>query len=172
MSSPGNIGVVIALLATLGIGSITAAWIARLTAISGFRQAWINALRDDFAEWLKLQEVARFNYSARLVQIDAEEFERAGEYLAKAVEAQHDALMLRYRIMTRLNLSEPDHKAFLLKLTDVSGTAQSGPSDPKIIAAAVDAACTVFKREWEVTKWGYLAGTMTRTKAHWRFLFH
>ena len=162
----------ITLIAAIGFGSIVAAWIARLTAISGFRQAWINALREDFAEWMKQQEIARYNYQARLVHLTDENFDKARKCAAKASKAQHTGSMLYYRIATRLNFSEPDHRVLLLALTEVGSQDNEKRSDPTLIARSIDAAAKVFKREWEVTKWGMLAGTATRAKAHWRFLFH
>ena len=49
-----------ALLAGIGVGSIIAAAIGWAVAISNHRQAWINALRDDVAIFLKELEVMHY----------------------------------------------------------------------------------------------------------------
>lgn len=53
----------IALIAAIGVGSIISAFIGHHVAISNHRQAWINALRDDIAEFIKLLE--RMAYTMR-----------------------------------------------------------------------------------------------------------
>jgi uncharacterized membrane-anchored protein YhcB (DUF1043 family) len=50
-------GLFLAVCAGIGVGSIIAAWIGRDVSISQHRQAWIDALRDDLAEYLKEMDV-------------------------------------------------------------------------------------------------------------------
>jgi hypothetical protein len=47
------LGTFIALVAAIGVGTIISALVGHQTAISNHRQAWINALRDDLAEYFK-----------------------------------------------------------------------------------------------------------------------
>lgn len=46
----------VALLAAIGVGTIISALVGHLVAISNHRQDWINALRDDLAEYFKALE--------------------------------------------------------------------------------------------------------------------
>ena len=51
---------ILSFIAVLGIGSIVAALITWRTAISNYRQAWINDLRDDISTYLKELEAMHY----------------------------------------------------------------------------------------------------------------
>ena len=46
----------ISLIAAVGVGTVISALVGHLVAVSNHRQAWINALRDDLAEFSKALE--------------------------------------------------------------------------------------------------------------------
>jgi len=48
----------IALIGAIGVGTIVSALVGHIVAVSNHRQAWINALRDDLAEFSKALEWA------------------------------------------------------------------------------------------------------------------
>src|SRR4051812_30996671 len=102
---------IVPILAVLGIGSITAAFISWRVAIANHRQAWINALRDDIATFLKELEAAHY--------ITADMFREGAdlkELEPKKRETRLAILFTRARIRLRLNRVEPAHKEFEDKL--------------------------------------------------------
>jgi hypothetical protein len=96
-------GTFIALLAGIGVGSIVAALISWLVAISGFRQAWINALRDDLSTYF--QELEKMHYV-----IGDLLHERSEANKQKKREARISILFVYSRIVLRLNRTNDDHR--------------------------------------------------------------
>lgn len=139
----------IALLAAIGVGSITAALVGRWVAISNLRQAWINALRDDLATFFK--ELEQIHYAIGDLQ-------RAPA--AKTEKLKRDArvaiLFVYWRIVMRLNRTERMHIELRGKL-DALMTVSSKVSDRAKVEEALDLARRILKREWEVTKLGPIA---------------
>jgi hypothetical protein len=129
----------IALFAAFGFGSFLSAVLSRWCVISSLRQAWINALRDDLAAYLK--------------EIDAMNFENLN---TNHLETRGSALFVYRRILLRLNIKEDLHVQLaeqlkrLLNVGDVT-------ADNQRIDEAVALARRIFKQEWNVTKYGIFA---------------
>jgi hypothetical protein len=115
----------------------------RAQTISGNRQAWINSLRDDLAEFLSLV------FSLRLKGIPSERF----------LELAQRLRLVQSRIKLRLNPSEQDHVS-LIALVERAVVLAIRANDTDASAAAkasdeiVDLSQSVLKREWERVKAG------------------
>ena len=150
-------GTFIALVAAVGVGTILAAVVGHRTAISNHRQAWINGLSDDLAEYFKVLE--QINDLMPLYLRDSQTYEPAkGE--------RRIALFYVYeRIRLRLNSTEELHRELEKKLREFLdepiGQAMAGR---KKIDEAVDLARQVLKRESEVTKYPWRAYDLHRAK--------
>ena len=134
------------------------------TKVSEFRQAWINALRDDLAALFSnvrtltraLQEY-RQPATARNVEFGIDK--------SKITEVRHGAAETHHRIRLRLNAAQPDHKELLRLLTEMMTAQQvymakyEADVDKAIAAveAAADYASEVLKTEWETVKLGEMA---------------
>jgi hypothetical protein len=98
-----------------------AAWLTRLLKISEFRQAWINALRDDLAAYLGATQKWFHAYSR-------------GEEEWKLFSMGNEASVILYRIKLRFNPNENKFKQqdddFLAALDEIK--------NPSVIAAGVD----------------------------------
>jgi len=73
--------------------------------------------------------------------------------LEEQQKARNDVLLMYRKILMRLNMNEPLHQQFeksLESLLMVRGKAVNQDE----ITATVTLACTILKREWEVTKYG------------------
>jgi hypothetical protein len=139
-------GTFIALVAAIGVGTIVAALVGHLTAISNDRQAWINALRDDLAEFFKALE--RLNYVISDYMKDSVQNEE------KKREARVALLFVYERIRLRLNRVEDMHLQLEGKLREfLDNPLQEMMGDRKKVDEAVDLARKVLKHEWEATKY-------------------
>ena len=94
------------LLAALGVGSIIAVFIQAQISISNHRQAWINALRDDIAVFLKELEVIHYAVG--------DTFNKPDQPRPILEDRKRDArigvLFVYRRIILRLNAKEDLHK--------------------------------------------------------------
>jgi hypothetical protein len=153
-------GTFIALLAGIGVGSIIAAFINWLVAISGFRQAWINALRDDLSTYF--QELEKMHYViGDLLRERSEANER------KKREARIVILFVYSRIVLRLNRTEKMHIELRQKLDELMTTTETIPDRAKV-EEVVDLARKILKQEWNVTKYGPAAPLVIKAKKWWR----
>jgi hypothetical protein len=143
----------VSLLTAIGIGSIVAAAIGWSVAISNHRQAWITALRDDLATFLKELEIMHHavgNFLSAKSISDSATLER------EVQSARVSVLFVQRRIILRLNREESLHIQLATKLDELMRVQNRVP-DPALIDGMVDLARKVLKREWEVTKLGPLA---------------
>lgn len=142
----------IALLAAISIGTIIAAVVGHLTAISNHRQAWINALRDDLAEYFRALE--NMNYVIGLYLQDSVKHE------GKKAEARTAIFFVYERIRLRLNIKEDKHIQLETKLREfLDEPIDQAMANRTKIDQAVELARVVLKDEWDVTKYpwkGYL----------------
>lgn len=150
----------IALLAGIGVGSIIAALIGWFVAVAKFRQAWIDALRDDLA--LFFQELEKIHYATDDVLGDGGE-----ENEQKERDARIAILFVYSRIVLRLNRTETEHIE-LRRLLDGLMTVSEKVPDRAKVEQTVDLARRILKQEWEVTKYGPLAPLAIRAKKSWR----
>ncbi len=137
---------ILAFLAAIGAGAIIAALVAHLTTISNFRQAWINALRDDIAEFFKSLEA--MNYAAQDFMQDSE------KHTEKRQAARLAVLFLYERIRLRLNRIEPPHIELDAKLRAfLDNPLGQMLSDRSKIDETADLARRILKAEWDVAKY-------------------
>lgn len=131
------------------------------TKVSEFRQAWINALRDDLAAlFSNTRTLARSLQEFRAPQCD--ETEKFGIDKTKITVVRHDAAETYHRIRLRLNASQDDHKELLRLLSSMMGAQQgyivNKDGDVAGPIAAVEKAASyaggVLKNEWETVKLG------------------
>src|SRR5579871_3159172 len=98
---------ILSVVAVLGVGSIVAALISRRTSISNDRQAWIDALRDDIATFLKdLTVMHDIIHASRMPAVLPEQI-RARE--AERQNARTAVIFVYWRIILRLNRVEQMH---------------------------------------------------------------
>lgn len=140
---------ILSVLAILGIGSIIAALISWRVQISNHRQAWIDALRDDLATYLRELETIHYARDElwRSSDANSEKMKR---------EARVAILFVYWRIVMRLNRTEAAHVELREKLDRLMMVTERVPNRDQV-EQAVNSARQVLKKEWEVTKWGMLA---------------
>lgn len=131
------------------------------TKVSEFRQAWINALRDDLAGlFSNTRTLARLVQEFRAPQSD--ETEKFGIDKAKITFVRHGAAETYHRIRLSLNAGQDDHKELLYLLSTMMGAQQAymdnKQGDVAEPIAAVEKAASyaqgVLKSEWETVKLG------------------
>jgi hypothetical protein len=147
----------IALLAAIGVGSITASVVGRWVAISNHRQAWVDALRDDLATFFK--ELEQIHYA-----IDDLRRAPAGKKEKLKRDARVAILFVYWRIVMRLNRTEDMHVELRQKLDALMVVSTNVPDRAKL-EDALDLARRILKREWEVIKWGPFARWRSRLSA-------
>jgi hypothetical protein len=136
----------IAFLAAIGIGTLVAAGISHLTTISGFRQAWINALRDDLAEFLKALQ--------KLDYVITDWMQDSKKHDAERREATLAVLFVFQRVRLRLNRTEDMHIQLERRLRSfLDQPLGQTLSDGRSVDETVDLARRVLKSEWDVTKY-------------------
>lgn len=138
----------VALLAAFGLGTVAAALIARGVAIAQLRQAWINALRDDMAKVLSTSDRI-----AKLVR------DSSSEKREELDEQSHKSMAAHRKVLLRLNPSEDGHGKLKAALDSLAAVGDYDVYMGKI-DIALETAQTLLKREWEVTKYGSLAGVI------------
>jgi hypothetical protein len=135
------------LIAVLGVGSIVAALIGWGVSISNHRQAWINALRDDLASFIK--ELEGMHYAiGDLLKGDGN-----AVLEEKKRQARMGVLFVYWRIVLRLNRTEAMHAELIQRLDALMTVTEITPNKA-MIDEAIDLARRILKREWEVTKYG------------------
>jgi len=136
----------ITLLAAVGIGTIISALVGHLVAISNHRQDWINALRDDLAEFVKALEA--MGYALRDYLQDSAKFEDNRR------KARTTLLFVYERIRMRLNRTEDLHIQLERMLKEFLDNPLLERLEDRIkIDEVIDLSRIVLKREWEVIKY-------------------
>lgn len=154
------------------IGTVAAALVAggiaranliasKETKVSEFRQAWINALRDDLAAlFSNTRTLARAVQESQAPQ--SGETEKFGIEKAKITAVRHGAAENYHRIRLRLNANQPDHNelcrllGLMMEAQQAYMTNETGDVSEPIgaVEKAASYAETVLKREWETVKSG------------------
>lgn len=146
-------GTLIPLVAAIGVGTIISALVGHWTAISNDRQAWINALRDDLAEFFKALENMRY--------VIGDYLKNSVQFEEKKREARIAVLFVYERIRLQLNRVEDKHIQLESKLREFLNEPLGGIlADRCKIDEAVDLARRVLKCEWEATKYPW--------KSYWK----
>lgn len=142
------------------IAAVAAALISRSIMIANNRQAWINALRDDLAQFFTSIDVIHFRMAMLSQGGDVSKLE-------DQQKARNDVLLAHRRILMRLNMNEPLHEQ-LEKALEALLIVRGKTVDQDDLAAAVTLARRVLKREWEVTKYGPFTAPVVAVRTWWR----
>jgi hypothetical protein len=118
------------------------------TKISEFRQAWINALRDDLVAYFKELETLNFLVGEILRPCNAD---KTTELEQKKQDARNTLLFGYRMIVLRLNMNEKLHVDLDEKLKSF-WSLQTQVVDHTKIDEALSLSRQVLKKEWEVTK--------------------
>lgn len=143
----------------IGLGAIFAAWLTRTTKISEFRQAWINDLRKDIADFMGVAErwIRKWDELNTLELIE----ERNKRIEKEAVPIANEARIILYRIQLRFNPRPNKYKeeddAFLDSLLDLLDPQKLIPDQldsswHNLAKKSIERGRELLKREWEVTK--------------------
>ncbi|WP_196482622.1 hypothetical protein [Burkholderia cepacia] len=138
----------------VALGAIVAAFITREVKISEFRQAWINDLRDDLAEYIKISHKWIDLY---LVYNDEGDQRKKRDMAPKLDKEKYDALHLLSRIRLRFKPNDEAANKLLDDLGDLLNPGKLHP-DNKYSSwrsnsdAVIYQARFLLKEEWETTK--------------------
>ncbi len=133
------------------LGPLVSLWVAQkqasVSVLSANRQAWINTLRDQIAEFLSILAVIH-----------------AGEW-GQRTEKEYDEelkrlILLVSKIKLMLNPKEEDHKRLSSLLSQAAQTVRARAKDEKLKSAegvqvgaeVLPLAQSILKREWERVK--------------------
>ena len=147
------LGAVIAVIGAI-IAALIAAFIARAIKISEFRQAWINDLRTDMADYIsKAHEWVDLYMACNRENKQ----EKKDEIHSKREKVKRDALRVFHRIQLRFNTHDKNAEALLTDLSDLLDhsklTQNNEYSEWRHLSnEAVLKARRLLKKEWEVTK--------------------
>lgn len=153
-------GVVAAVVAAIVTGRIS-----RSIKISEFRQAWINDLRKDIADYIGAAHkwVRKFEQLNALVGADKQE-EKGRMEREELLPIHNESIVILSRIKLRFNPRRNRYKdeddKFLVALTSLLDPTKLAPRDAspleiswlKLASEAIEIARTILKREWEITK--------------------
>ena len=149
---------------TIAIVSLTAAVLAALIGgwavmIGNNRQAWINALREDLAQFFTNVDAIHFKIAALSQGGQMSDLEDERKVRSK--------ILLSYRrILMRLNMNEPPHQQ-LEKALERLLTVREKTVNEDDLAQAVALARNVLKQEWNVTKYGLFTKPIVAFKRWW-----
>lgn len=138
--------------------------------ISEFRQAWIDALRQDLASFFATARAfARASQELKSLGKGSKDGAPLAFTESKISDLRYQIAETRYRIQLRLNLQEAEHKE-LLRLMQVAiekqqeALTQSGETEKALqaIEAAATFAPQILKSEWERVKRGERMFRLTR----------
>jgi hypothetical protein len=146
----------------LVIAVIVVTLTGRSAIVSYHRQARINALRDDLAEFFAVIDLAQSRTSMASHGGETNNLERQQK-------ARSDAVLIYRRILLRLNMNESLHqrleKALETLLVRNKGTNQDD------LTAAITLARNVLNEEWDLTNYGVLAEPIAAFKRRWKRTF-
>jgi hypothetical protein len=139
------------------VAVVVVTFIGRSAIVCYHRQARLNALRDDLAQFFASIDVAHSRTPSQ-----------GGETsnLERQQKARADALLYYRRILLRLNLNEPPHRLLEKALEALLLRNKSLSQDE--LTAAVTLARTVLNEEWGVTNYGALAEPIAAVKKQWK----
>ena len=143
----------------LVIAVIVVALVGRSAIVCYHRQARLNALRDDLAQFFASIDVAQSRTPSQ-----------GGETnnLERQQRARADALLIYRRILLRLNMNEPPHRR-LEKALETLLLRNKGLNQEEL-TTALTLARTVLNEEWDVTNYGTFAEPIAAFKKQWKRL--
>ena len=151
----------IALFAAIGFGTVVAAALSRWSVISNHRQNWINALRDDLAEYLKQVDATHYHVSKSQALTGQDAIIKN---LDEQQDSQNGALLVYRRILLRLNTTEEQHVELATSLKALLED-DGDFANPAYVDHVIGLARKVLKQEWAVTKYGVFAPMMLTLKS-------
>lgn len=145
-----------------GGGAVFAAWLTRWTKISEFRQAWISELRKDIADYIGLSGrwIRMLDRRASVIGT-----EKASPTLEEIDRIESEARVILCRIELRINPRKNKYanadNLFLESLRkllnrNILRKGQMETSWVDLASTAVEQGRELLKREWEVTKKGFI----------------
>ncbi len=143
--------------AILLVAVVAIAFVGRSAIVFYHRQARLNALRDDLAQFFASIEVAHSRTPSQ-----------GGEAsnVERQQKARADALLNYRRILLRLNFNEPPHRSLEKALEALVLRSRSLNQDE--LTAAVTLARTVLNEEWDVKNYGVVAEPIAAFKKQWK----
>lgn len=151
----------------IGIGAVIAAFVTgravKFVKLSEHRQNWINALRDDVAEYIANAHGVQAD-TKDLISLSQDSEQRA-ELHRRITTKKDGADTLLLKIALRLNPKEDDHIALEKLLNELR---EGKTVDVELEKRAIEQARLVFKREWDVAKYGELVDVRLWLKSLWR----
>lgn len=144
------------------------------TKVSEFRQAWINALRDDLAAlFSNTRTLARALEESRDAEPATPDKFRIEQ--SKITAVRHGAAETYHRIRLRLNVNQGDHRRLRRRLAVMMGRQQAyvvnKNSGVDTVLDAVEQAASyaeiVLKNEWETVKFGEAAYRQSLRTTGW-----
>jgi len=141
---------------------IVVALIGQSAIVCYHRQARIDALRDDLAEFFAIIDMAQSRPPVPSHGAETNNLERQQKVRA-------DALLIYRRILLRLNMNEPPHQRLEKALEAFLVRNKAASQDD--LTAAVTLARTVLNEEWNVTNYGILAEPILAFKRRWKRAF-
>jgi len=154
--------------------SLVAVTLSKEQKVSEFRQAWIDALREDLASFLSsARAFARAMDARRLHGSKTTDPAKTPFTLEKVGEIRLAAAETFYRIKLRLNPDEEKHKELLRLLSQAiaaqNAVLESDGADKRDVLAAVESAAEfaqpILKAEWNRVKRGEKAFRVARIGA-------
>jgi hypothetical protein len=152
------------LLTTLGaiVAALFGLWGIKSVMIANHRQAWINALRDDLAQFFTSIDAIHFVIAKLSLGGDSDDLE-------EQQKARNAVLLANRRILMRLNMTEPLHQR-LEKALEPLLCVRGKTVNEEELGTAVRLARQVLKHEWEVTKYGFFTTPVVALKTGWKRL--
>jgi hypothetical protein len=129
------------------VAGVASALISRKIKIAEFRQAWINALREDIAFYLKAIDTIHYRVGI------TERPRSTTDDLEKLEDARNEAMLAYRRILLRLNMTEEAHIELADQL-NVLLIVKTKTADSAQIDKVIRHAREVLRHEWAVTKYG------------------
>jgi hypothetical protein len=153
----------VAAAAITAVAAVASALISRKLKISEFRQAWIDALREEIAKYLTAIDTTRYRFGMT---------ERPGSTakdLDNLEDARNAAMLAYRRIVLRLNITEPPHVKLTQELQRLMLIKSKTP-DVSQMERVITQARDVLRYEWAVTKYGLFARPILMCKSWFKRL--
>lgn len=147
-SSPFDVGLILQIITLIVafFGPFVAYRYARKLAISGNRQAWLDALRDDVAHLVALKD-HRMTLIRELKALPSIEIERRREINAELVNKSADLQAVRHRVRLRLRKGNLKHDR-LIAAVEALAKAKADANRIPLRAEVVEAAEAVIQHTW------------------------
>ena len=140
------------------VALLAAAWISHSIKISEFRQAWINDLRKDIADYIGASDLWMRNYDEiNFKPSDIKDAVERNVLFPTGNTARTILWRIKMRFNPRKNEFGTEDDRFLQSLENLLNPGARAPrgGNPtwsQLASDAVDQASEILKREWEVTK--------------------